>query len=34
MDITTAFLPGDVQEEVYMKQPEGFVRQGQEKLVC
>ena len=33
MDITTAFLHGDLQE-VYMKQPEGFVSQGQENLVC
>ena len=34
MDNTTAFLYGDLQEEVYMKQPKGFVAQGQEHLVC
>ena len=35
MDITAAFLHAcDLQEEVYMKQPEGFVAQGQENLVC
>ena len=32
MDVVTAFLAGDIDEEIYMKQPEGF-EQG-EGLVC
>ena len=34
MDIKTAFLNGNLKEEVFMKQPEGFVVKGQEHLVC
>ena len=34
MDVSTALLHGKLTEEVYMKQPEGFVEQGKEHLVC
>ena len=34
MDVKTAFLNGDLDEEVYMKQPKGFVVPGQEHKVC
>ena len=34
LDITTAFLNGELNEDIYMKQPEGFEVKGKEHLVC
>ena len=34
MDVTIAFLNGDLNEEIYMDQPECFVEAGKESKVC
>ena len=34
LDITTAFLNGELNEDIYMKQPEGLEVKGKEHLVC
>ncbi len=34
MDVKTTFFNGELEEEIYMEQPQGFVHQGGEHLVC
>ncbi|GKB80230.1 retrotransposon protein, putative, ty1-copia subclass [Tanacetum coccineum] len=34
MDVKTTFLNGDLEEEIYMNQPEDFIAPGQEGKVC
>ncbi|RVX06993.1 Retrovirus-related Pol polyprotein from transposon TNT 1-94 [Vitis vinifera] len=34
LDVKTTFFHGDLEEDLYMIQPEGFIVQGQENLVC
>ena len=34
MDVETAFLNGKLGEEIYMQQPEGYVKPGEKYLVC
>ena len=33
MDVKTTFLHGDLEEEIYMKQLEGFAAKGKKELV-
>ncbi len=34
LDVKTTFFHGDLEEEIYMQQPQGYEVKGKEKLVC
>jgi hypothetical protein len=34
MDVKTTFLHGDLEEEIFMKQPESYAVKGKKELVC
>ena len=34
MDVKTAFLNGNLEEKIYMMQPEGFITKNQGHIVC
>jgi hypothetical protein len=34
LDVKTTFLHGDLEEDIYMQQPQGYEVKGKENLVC
>lgn len=34
MDVKSTFVNGELKEKIYMVQPLGFIKEGQEHLVC
>jgi hypothetical protein len=34
MDVKIAFLNGDLEEDIFMDHPNGFVQEGQEYILC
>jgi len=34
MDVKTGFLNGELTEEIFVEQPQGFIQKGREHKVC
>ena len=34
LDVKTVFFHGDLEEELYMRQPEGFIKENRKNLIC
>ena len=34
LDVNTVFLHGDLEEDIYMLQPQGYIMPGKEQFVC
>jgi len=34
MDVKTSFPNGDLEKDVYMDQPVGFIKEGKDHMVC
>ena len=34
LDVKTTFIHGDLEEEIYMQQPQGYEIKGKDNLVC
>jgi len=34
MEVKIVFLHGELEEKIYMKQPEGYIQEGKENKVC